>query len=107
MIQAKAKLQVGQWSISVSWGHVIQIWRGVISPREIRTFLNWYRKAGYTADAFNTRPVTKHPCQKPFVFYMSSSKYDRARNQVIGVYSRSYVWNCVSFYKWCLKKVVL
>ncbi|KAL9368077.1 hypothetical protein Peur_039276 [Populus x canadensis] len=81
MIQAKVKLQVGQWSISVSRGHVIQIWRGVISPRETRTFLECTRKADYTADAFNTRPVTKHPCQKPFVFYMSSSKYDRARKQ--------------------------
>lgn len=80
------------WSISISWGYVVQILRGVISPRELemptRTFLNWYKKADYTAYAFNTRPVTKHPCQKPFVFYMSSSRYDRARKQVVGVYSR-------------------
>jgi len=51
MIQAKVKLQVGQWSISVSRGHVIQIWRGVISPRETRTFLEfssyWRGRAGY------------------------------------------------------------
>ncbi|GLT71992.1 hypothetical protein SLA2020_439670 [Shorea laevis] len=80
------------WSISISWGYVVQILRGVISPRELemptRTFLNWYRKADYTAYAFNTRPVTKHPCQKPFVFYMSTSRYDRATKQIIGVYSR-------------------
>ncbi|XP_037494691.1 uncharacterized protein LOC105628343 isoform X2 [Jatropha curcas] len=80
------------WSISVSWGFVVQIWRGVVSPRELemptRTFLNWYRKADYTAYAFNTRPVTKHPCLKPFVFYMTTSKYDRARKQTVGVYSR-------------------
>ncbi|KAJ6670566.1 GLYCOSYLTRANSFERASE [Salix viminalis] len=65
---------------------------GVVSPRELetpaRTFLNWYRKADYTAYTFNTRPVTKHPCMKPFVFYMSTSKYDRARKQAIGVYTR-------------------
>jgi len=40
--------------------------RGVLSPREmetpIRTFLNWYRRADYTAYAFNTRPVARHPC---------------------------------------------
>ncbi|XP_050231149.1 uncharacterized protein LOC126680134 [Mercurialis annua] len=80
------------WSISVSWGFVVQIWRGVISPRELemptRTFLNWYRKADYTAYAFNTRPVTKHPCLKPFIFYMSNTKYDRARRQIISVYTR-------------------
>lgn len=80
------------WSISVSWGYVVQIWRGVVSPRELetpaRTFLNWYRKADYTAYTFNTRPVTKHPCMKPFVFYMSTSKYDRAKKRAIGVYTR-------------------
>ncbi|KAL5581149.1 hypothetical protein UlMin_013591 [Ulmus minor] len=80
------------WSISISWGYVVQILRGVISPRELemptRTFLNWYPRADYTAYAFNTRPVTKHPCQKPFLFYMNSVRYDRPRRQVIGVYTR-------------------
>ena len=80
------------WSILVSWGYVVQILRGVLSPRELempsRTFLNWYRRADYTAYAFNTRPVAKHPCQKPFVYYMSRTHYDSARKRVIGVYSR-------------------
>ncbi|XP_022858962.1 uncharacterized protein LOC111379753 [Olea europaea var. sylvestris] len=78
------------WSISVSWGFVVQIIRGVISPRELemptRTFLNWYRRDGYTAYAFNTRPVSKHPGQKPFMYYMTTTKYDEKRRQVIGVY---------------------
>ncbi|XWS53218.1 hypothetical protein CRYUN_Cryun11dG0139000 [Craigia yunnanensis] len=80
------------WSISVSWGYVVQILRGVMSPRELemptRTFLNWYKRADYTAYAFNTRPVERHPCQKPFVFYMNKVRYDRARKQTIGVYYR-------------------
>ncbi|KAM7278141.1 hypothetical protein ACFE04_005275 [Oxalis oulophora] len=80
------------WSISVSWGYVVQIVRGVMSPRELemptRTFLNWYKRADYTAYAFNTRPVMKHPCQKPFVFYMNTLKYDRSRKQTIGIYHR-------------------
>ncbi|GFP94857.1 hypothetical protein PHJA_001630100 [Phtheirospermum japonicum] len=80
------------WSISLSWGYVVQVMRGVISPRELemptRTFLNWYKRADYTAYAFNTRPVARHPCQKPFLFYLSSVKYDEKRNQIIGVYSR-------------------
>ncbi|KAJ8768687.1 hypothetical protein K2173_023591 [Erythroxylum novogranatense] len=78
------------WSISVSWGFVVQVWRGVISPRELempsRTFLNWYKRADYTAYAFNTRPVTKHPCSKPFIFYMYANRYDRARKQTMGIY---------------------
>ncbi|XP_038895759.1 uncharacterized protein LOC120083925 [Benincasa hispida] len=80
------------WSISVSWGYVVQILRGVISPRELemptRTFLNWYRRADYTAYAFNTRPVTKHPCQKPFIFYMATTRYDRTKKQTVGIYIR-------------------
>ncbi|XP_074294570.1 uncharacterized protein LOC141622399 [Silene latifolia] len=78
------------WSISVSWGYVVQIVRGVISPRELemptRTFLNWYKRADYTGYSFNTRPVIRHPCQSPFVFYMSRTRYDRGRGQTIGVY---------------------
>lgn len=80
------------WSISVSWGYVVQILRGVLSPRELemptRTFLNWYPRADYTAYAFNTRPVTKHPCQKPFIFYMNTVRYDRSKRQIFGVYAR-------------------
>jgi len=80
------------WSISVSWGFMVQILRGVLSPRELempsRTFLNWYRRADYTAYAFNTRPVAKHPCQKPFVYYMSKTHFDSASRQIVSVYSR-------------------
>ncbi|TMW93677.1 hypothetical protein EJD97_011304 [Solanum chilense] len=80
------------WSISVSWGYVVQIIRGNVSPRELemptRTFLNWYKRADYTAYAFNTRPVTRHPCQKPFVYYMNTAKFDHSRNQIIGIYYR-------------------
>ncbi|CAI9759191.1 unnamed protein product [Fraxinus pennsylvanica] len=80
------------WSISISWGFVVQIIRGIMSPRELemptRTFLNWYRRADYTAYAFNTRPVSRHPCQKPFLYYMNSTKYDEKRRQIIGVYNR-------------------
>lgn len=80
------------WSISVSWGYVVQVLRGVLSPRELemptRTFLNWYRRADYTAYAFNTRPVTKHPCQKAFLFYMNRTRFDPARKQIIATYSR-------------------
>ncbi|XVF46424.1 hypothetical protein PTKIN_Ptkin03bG0025500 [Pterospermum kingtungense] len=78
------------WSISVSWGYVVQILRGVMSPRELemptRTFLNWYKRADYHAYAFNTRPVERHPCQKPFVFYMGKVKYDSYKKQTMGVY---------------------
>ncbi|CAN8230878.1 unnamed protein product [Cochlearia groenlandica] len=80
------------WTISVSWGYAVQIFRGIFSPREMempsRTFLNWYKRADYTAYAFNTRPVSRNPCQKPFVFYMSTTKFDRQLNTTVSEYSR-------------------
>lgn len=80
------------WTISVSWGFAVQIFRGVFSPREMempsRTFLNWYKRADYTAYAFNTRPVSRNPCQKPFVFYFSKAKLDPTTNQTVTEYVR-------------------
>lgn len=80
------------WSITVSWGYVVQIVRGIMSPRELetptRTFLNWYKRADFTAYTFNTRPVTRQPCTKPFVYYVKSSMYDEGRRQIVGVYVR-------------------
>ncbi|BFG31771.1 hypothetical protein CerSpe_180460 [Prunus speciosa] len=78
------------WTISVSWGFAVQIFRGVFSPREMempsRTFLNWYKRADYTAYAFNTRPVSRNPCQKPFVFYMSKVRVNATMNSTISEY---------------------
>lgn len=80
------------WTVSVSWGFAIQVFRGVLSPREIempsRTFLNWYRRADYTAYAFNTRPVMRNPCQKPFVFYFSKATTESSTNQTLTKYTR-------------------
>ncbi|KAK7358586.1 hypothetical protein VNO77_00520 [Canavalia gladiata] len=80
------------WTVSVSWGFAVQIFRGVFSPREMempsRTFLNWYRRADYTAYAFNTRPVTRNPCQKPFVYYFSRAKYNSTMQQIVTEYER-------------------
>ncbi|GAA0184789.1 glycosyltransferase [Lithospermum erythrorhizon] len=80
------------WTISVSWGFAIQVFRGVLSPREVempsRTFLNWYRRADYTAYSFNTRPVMRNICQKPFVFYMSKAKMNHSAEHTVSHYTR-------------------
>ncbi|KAJ4712028.1 Beta-1,3-N-acetylglucosaminyltransferase lunatic fringe [Melia azedarach] len=80
------------WTISVSWGFAVQVFRGIFSPREMempsRTFLNWYRRADYTAYAFNTRPVSRNQCQKPFVFYMSKAIFNSTMNQTVSEYTR-------------------
>ncbi|KAM7276972.1 hypothetical protein ACFE04_018838 [Oxalis oulophora] len=81
-----------RWTVSVSWGFAVQILRGIFSPREMempaRTFLNWYRRADYTAYAFNTRPVSRNVCQKPFVFYFSNATYNSTSNETLTVYSQ-------------------
>ncbi|KAK6935425.1 Protein of unknown function DUF604 [Dillenia turbinata] len=81
-----------KWTVSVSWGFAVQVFRGVFSPREIempsRTFLNWIKRADFTAYSFNTRPVTRNPCQKPFVFYMSDARFDARMNKTISWYLR-------------------
>uniref|UniRef100_J3LJF9 Uncharacterized protein n=1 Tax=Oryza brachyantha TaxID=4533 RepID=J3LJF9_ORYBR len=82
-----------QWTVSVSWGFAVVVTRGVLSPREMempmRTFLNWHRRADYTAYAFNTRPVARQPCQTPQVYYMRRSRLDRRRrNTIVTEYDR-------------------
>ncbi|KAF8379565.1 hypothetical protein HHK36_029005 [Tetracentron sinense] len=83
------------WTVSVSWGYAVQIIRGALSAREMempsRTFLNWYRKADYSAYAFNTRPVSRNQCQKPFVYYLSNAIYNSALNHTASEYVRHHV----------------
>ncbi|KAL8162484.1 hypothetical protein V2J09_013973 [Rumex salicifolius] len=68
------------WTISVSWGYAVQIVRGRVLPTEMgkpaRTFLDWYGKGGETAFSFNTRPYVRHPCQKPYVYYLLDAEVD-------------------------------
>ncbi|KAI7726181.1 hypothetical protein M8C21_009631 [Ambrosia artemisiifolia] len=52
------------WTVSVSWG------------------------ADYTAYAFNTRPVARNPCQKPFVFYMTKVRLNSTTNVTVSEYAR-------------------
>lgn len=80
------------WTVSVSWGYAIQIFRRVFSAREMempaRTFLNWYRRVDYTGFPFNTRPFSRNSCQKPFVFYLADVTFDGERNESVTRYAR-------------------
>ncbi|KAL8498499.1 hypothetical protein ACS0TY_021725 [Phlomoides rotata] len=84
--------KTNSWTISVSWGFAVQIFRGVLSPREIempsRTFLSWYKRADYISYAFNTRPVMRNPCQKPFIFYLSRARMELHTNQTLTMYTQ-------------------
>ncbi|KAJ8510768.1 hypothetical protein OPV22_001202 [Ensete ventricosum] len=80
------------WTVSVAWGFAVMLVRGVMPPREMetpaRTFLNWFPRADYTAYAFNTRPVARNPCQKPFVYFLTSARYDDAHRTTVTEYER-------------------
>ncbi|CAL0318396.1 unnamed protein product [Lupinus luteus] len=81
------------WTISVSWGYAVQIFRGIFSAREMempaRTFLNWYKRADYTAYSFNTRPVSRNVCQKPFVYHLSNAIHNADTNETTSRYVRT------------------
>jgi Protein of unknown function, DUF604 len=83
--------KINQWTVSVSWGFAVQVIRGIMPPREIempaRTFLNWKRRADYTMYAFNTRPLARNPCQRPYVYYMSDARFDAAKRTIVTQYN--------------------
>ncbi|CAN6274920.1 unnamed protein product [Urochloa humidicola] len=72
-----------RWTVSVAWGFVVTVARGVISPREMetpaRTFQNWYRRADYKSHAFNTRPLARNPCEQPALYYLAAARRAVAR----------------------------
>lgn len=92
------------WTISVSWGYVVQIIRGSIAPREMqrpsRTFLNWYYRDDPSSLSFNTRPFSKHPCEKPYIYYLS----DAVINPKTNVTTSEYVQYQMP-HPWCWWKV--
>ncbi|XP_057750726.1 uncharacterized protein LOC130969138 isoform X1 [Arachis stenosperma] len=62
-----------KWSISISWGYTIQIYRTMLSAADLRmplqTFKTW-RSWGDGPFTFNTRPMSPDPCQNPAVFFL-------------------------------------
>ena len=72
------------WTLSVSWGYAVQIIRGAIMAREMerpaRTFVDWYKRDDPVGFSFNTRPFSKHPCQKPYIYYLSNAVLNPTTN---------------------------
>ncbi|KAM7494291.1 hypothetical protein LguiB_028900 [Lonicera macranthoides] len=80
------------WTVSVSWGYAVQIFRGIMPPREVerpaRTFLSWYKRADFTSYTFNTRAVARIPCQKPYVFFLKNARLNSSGNETVTVYTK-------------------
>ncbi|KAH9324956.1 hypothetical protein KI387_005134 [Taxus chinensis] len=64
-----------KWTVSVSWGYSLQIYSRVLLPRileyPLETFGFWRGWARFPF-VFNTRPLSKDPCENPTVLYMET-----------------------------------
>ncbi|CAK9270444.1 unnamed protein product [Sphagnum jensenii] len=62
------------WSISVSWGYVVEVYKGFISPLELqrpaRTFLSWYHENEAGTFSLNVREIAAEVCQRPTRFFL-------------------------------------
>ncbi|KAE9460143.1 hypothetical protein C3L33_07944, partial [Rhododendron williamsianum] len=82
------------WTVSVSWGYAVQIFRSKISAREMekpqRTFVNWYMSSdSNTGFAFNTRPFIRNPCQRPNLYMLSNALFNPSTNRTASEYLKS------------------
>uniref|UniRef100_A0A0D6QUQ1 Uncharacterized protein n=1 Tax=Araucaria cunninghamii TaxID=56994 RepID=A0A0D6QUQ1_ARACU len=96
-----------KWSVSVSWGYAVQIFRGMVSPRELekpmRTFNNWQHIDDFLSYPFNTRPIPPQPCHRPFVFELNKISYaDPSSSTVIS----EYTWPRTNNFPTCSGKIV-
>lgn len=66
-----------RWSISISWGYTIQIYKTMLSAADLQmplqTFQTW-RTWSDGPFTFNTRPMSADPCQQPAMFFLDQVK---------------------------------
>ncbi|KAK4804995.1 hypothetical protein SAY86_004812 [Trapa natans] len=90
------------WTVLVSWGYAVQIYRGIRLPRDLempsKTFLSWHWNSDSSAFSFNTRPDilnknTNKPCDKPSVYFLSNALYNPVTNNTASEYLRHWSAN--------------
>lgn len=66
-----------KWSVSISWGYTVQIYPTLLPAKHLemplQTFQTW-RSWKDGPFAFNTRPMSSDPCQRPVVFFLDSAE---------------------------------
>lgn len=79
-----------KWSVSISWGYIVQIYPTLLTAKELETplltFKTWrsWKEGPFT---FNTRPVSSDPCQQPVIFFLNSVK-EEATNETVTTYRK-------------------
>lgn len=85
-----------KWSFSISWGYVVQVHKGFVSPRELqipqKTFKSWHKDQNKVTFPFNTRDYPENVCQQPTRFFMESVKPTavNSEGEMEGVFQREY-----------------
>ncbi|KAK6118595.1 hypothetical protein DH2020_047663 [Rehmannia glutinosa] len=79
------------WTFSVSWGYLVQIYEDIFPPsylyRPLETFIPW-KKGANPPYMFNTRPLPTDPCDAPHFFFFSSVDENRVMNHFVTTYKR-------------------
>lgn len=79
-----------QWSFSVAWGYVVEVYEGFLTPRELempaRTFTSWAWVSEFGGFTFDTRPLP-NVCDRPTRFFMSTAESKNSRSKRTGVSS--------------------
>eukprot|EP00253_Pinus_taeda_P000803 PITA_00803 len=80
-----------KWTVSVSWGYCVQVLDRIELPRVLetpqQTFLAW----GYSTKTpflFNTRPVSRDPCQRATVLFMENTATGIFSEDVVSRYKK-------------------
>lgn len=86
-----------RWSFTVSWGYVVQVYKGFITPRELevpqKTFLSWHKETSKVEFPFNTRSNPDDVCKRPTRFFMESVKgptESGSKNSMTGYFVREF-----------------
>ncbi|KAK4764582.1 hypothetical protein SAY86_025672 [Trapa natans] len=83
------------WTVSVSWGYSVHIYESPL-PRNIlqhpiETFNPWRRKDRFPKFMFNTRNVSRYPCQAPHWFFFESIEENSLEDEdtIVTTYTRA------------------
>ncbi|XP_013666085.1 uncharacterized protein LOC106370635 isoform X2 [Brassica napus] len=95
--QSICHVRASNWTFSVSWGYSVHIYEKIF-PRSylklpIETFRPWYRGRP-PVFMFNTRPVSRDPCEAPHWFFFDS--IEKENDGVVTSYTRKFIRNMTS-----------
>ncbi|MCL7030208.1 hypothetical protein MKW94_013311 [Papaver nudicaule] len=82
------------WTFSISWGYSALIYENIFPPsnleRPLQTFVPWRNVYKPPAFMFNTRWVTKNPCETPHFFFLDSVEQKPGGYEIVTNYGRKW-----------------